>query len=182
MCNHWLHVIGLAVTLKQGVIMTTTTPSSATLPLAPAADDYTYTMCVDVPLPQILAAVTDDLVIRAWWTAATGSIRHGDNVRLLMGGDDTLLVGFTVEHPGAAEVAWHVSDCVVEDWVGTRPTFTLRPNDGGTTVVEFRHVGLRPALECFDMCRAGWNHFMPSLHQFLETGVGRPNEPRDPSA
>ena len=58
----------------------------------------------------------------------------------------------------------------------------MRQNDDGTYAVEFRHIGLRPALECFDQCRAGWGHFMPSLHQFLETGDGRPNEPRDRSA
>jgi hypothetical protein len=70
----------------------------------------------------------------------------------------------------------------MEDWVGTKPTFSVRQNETGTRAVEFRHIGLRPALECFDQCRAGWGHFMPSLQQFLETGKGRPNEPRDPSA
>lgn len=159
-----------------------TTPAFATLPLSPAADDYTYATCVDVPVPQIFVALTDEVVIRGWWTAATSSLRHDDDVQLCMG-DNVPLVAFTIDHaPGAVEVAWTVTGCVVEDWVGTRLTFTVRANHDGTSTVEFRHLGLRPTLECFDMCRAGWNHFMPSLHQFLETGVGRPNEPRDPSA
>jgi hypothetical protein len=71
---------------------------------------------------------------------------------------------------------------VQEQWPGHNASFSATPTPLGNSAVEFRHVGLRPALECFDQCRAGWNHFMPSLHQFLETGEGRPNQPRDPSA
>jgi len=70
----------------------------------------------------------------------------------------------------------------MEDWIGTKPSFSVREDGDGTCAVEFRHIGLRPALECFDQCRAGWGHFMPSLQQFLETGEGRPNQPRDASA
>jgi hypothetical protein len=58
----------------------------------------------------------------------------------------------------------------------------VRPTDDGGAALQFRHIGLRPALECFDQCRAGWGHFMPSLAQFLDTGEGRPNQPRDVSA
>ena len=157
-------------------------------PLAPAdtaaTDDYTYAMQVDVPESQIIEALTDETVIGRWWTAATRSERHGNEVRLRAGADQTPFVSFTVEHaPGAHEVTWTVTDCpVMADWVGTIPSFSVRPGAEGTFSIAFRHVGLSPALACFDQCRAGWNHFMPSLHQFLETGVGRPNEPRDPSA
>ncbi len=157
-------------------------PALSTLRTSPETDDYTFTICVDVPPMQILDAVTDDAAIRGWWTAATNSTRRGNDVRLFMA-DGALMVGFTIEHaPGTAEVAWTVTDCVVDDWVGTTPTFAVRTSADGTSVVEFRHVGLQPELECFETCRAGWNHFMPSLRLFLETGVGRPNEPRDTSA
>lgn len=161
--------------------MTTRTPS--TPPITTGSDDYVYEMRVHAPPPQIIEALTDDTVISRWWTAATRTERHGDEVRLFMG-DGAPFVSFTVEHaPPASEVTWTVTDCaVMADWVGTKPSFVVRPGDDGTSSIAFRHVGLRPALECFDQCRAGWNHFMPSLHQFLETGEGRPNEPRDPSA
>jgi uncharacterized protein YndB with AHSA1/START domain len=156
-------------------------------PFAPsdttAADDYTYSMRVHVPLAQIIEALTDDTVISSWWTAVTRSEGHGDEVQLFMGGDGPAVV-VTVDHvPGTNEVTWLVTDCpVMADWVGTKPSFAVQPSDDGTCTIAFRHIGLHPALECFDQCSAGWNHFMPSLHQFLETGVGRPNEPRDPSA
>ena len=160
----------------------TTRPALAT-PVTGAADDYTYEMQVRVPLAQAVEAVTDDAVISRWWTAVTRSERHGDEVRLFVGADAPF-VFFTVDHaPDTGVVTWTVTACaVMADWVGTRPSFLVQPSDDGTCSIEFRHIGLTPTLECFDQCRAGWNHFMPSLHQFLETGVGRPNEPRDPSA
>jgi hypothetical protein len=158
-----------------------TTPSPSAPPLIATSDDYTYEMQVRAGLPQIIAAVTDDALIRSWWTAATRSERHGNDVRLFMGGD-AHLVDFTIDAPDTSDVIWTVTTCVMEDWVGTKPSFSVRQNDDGTCAVEFRHVGLRPTLPCFDQCRAGWNHFMPSLHQFLETGEGRPNEPRATSA
>jgi len=160
--------------------MTTRLPST---PPSAASDDYTYGMQVHAPMAQIIEALTDDTVISRWWTAVTQSERHGNEVQLFMGGDTPAMV-FTVEHaPATSEVTWAVTECnVATDWVGTKPSFAVQPSDDGTFSFGFRHVGLNPALECFDQCRAGWNHFMPSLHQFLETGEGRPNEPRDTSA
>jgi hypothetical protein len=155
-------------------------PAPATPTLAAASDDYTYDMQVHASPQEILAAVTDGDLICGWWTAATRYERHGDELQLFR--DDAPFVGFTVDHaPGTSGVAWTVTTCVMDDWIGTKPSFSVRPDDDRTCAVAFRHIGLRPALECFDQCRAGWGHFMPSLHQFLETGVGRPNEPRDPS-
>lgn len=161
--------------------MATRSPSAPAVTAAP--DDYAYEMQVQAPASQVIEAVTDADVIGRWWTAVTATERHGDEVQLFMGGDGPAVV-VTIDHtPGSGEVTWLVTDCpVMADWIGTQPAFSVRSNRDGTSAVEFRHVGLRPALECFDQCRAGWNHFMPSLHQFLETGTGRPNEPRDASA
>ena len=156
------------------------TPSSLTTPLTASSDDYTYSMQVHAPVSEIVAAVTDGAAICRWWTSAEQFERIGQEVRLLR--DGAAWVSFKIDHSvGSTEVSWTITACGVEDWIGTRPSFSVRSNDDGTVSVDFCHVGLRPALECFDMCQAGWNHFMPSLHQFLETGVGRPNEPRDPA-
>jgi len=162
----------------KGVDMTTPTTSSTVA--ADETADCCYTMEVAAPIARIIEAVTDETEIMRWWTAVSASERNGDEIRLVMG-DQSLIV--TVERPAEGEVTWTVTTCeMAPDWVGTEPTFTIRPNDDGTNELTFRHIGLVPSLECFDMCRAGWGHFMPSLHQYLETGEGLPNEPRRVSA
>jgi uncharacterized protein YndB with AHSA1/START domain len=159
--------------------MMTTQPNGSLA--VPAADDFTYDLQVNASPRQVLDAVTDGDTICRWWTAATRAEQQGPEVRLFT--DDGPFVFFTLEHaPGSTAVAWTVTTCVLEDWVGTRPSFSVRPTDDGGAALQFRHIGLRPALECFDQCRAGWGHFMPSLAQFLDTGEGRPNQPRDVSA
>lgn len=142
------------------------------------ADDYRYEFPTAAPAERVVAALTDATLIAEWWTAVTRVDRRGDAIDLFMGGPAPLTI--TVDHvPGSGRVHWLVTACdFVPDWVGTEPTFTLRSGDDGTTTIAFRHHGLTPALECFDGCRAGWNHFMPSLERYLRTGTGLPNEPR----
>ena len=36
----------------------------------------------------------------------------------------------------------------------------------------FQHASLSPQLECYDMCRAGWDQYLPSLRDYIDTGTG----------
>lgn len=45
----------------------------------------------------------------------------------------------------------------------------------GSKVI-FTHQGLVPELECFDVCQTGWDYFLGSLKDYLETGKGNPFE------
>jgi uncharacterized protein YndB with AHSA1/START domain len=77
-------------------------------------------------------------------------------------------------HPAAVYAAlttpqglrgWWTEDCVV---------FRLAPEDEARTHLDFEHVGLVPALQCYGLCSDGWNHFLGSLQRFVETGHGTP--------
>jgi len=153
-------------------------PSASDTGVLADAADYRYRMHVNATVDQVVEAVTDETVITRWWTVWTHSARRAGEVQLWMGDEEPMR--FVVDHaPGTSVVTWTVTACdVIPDWVGTTPSFIVRAGDDGTADVEFHHVGLRPALECFDQCQAGWDHFMPSLHRFLDTGTGLPNEPR----
>ena len=61
-----------------------------------------------------------------------------------------------------------------DEWVGMHIIFKLSPQDGGRTWLDFEHVGLTPAVQCFDVCRDGWNQFLGSLQSLVETGQGKP--------
>jgi len=51
--------------------------------------------------------------------------------------------------------------------------FRLSPEAGGTRL-DFEHIGLTPALQCFDICQSGWTIFLGSLESLVETGQGQP--------
>jgi hypothetical protein len=74
-----------------------------------------------------------------------------------------------------ATVRWTVTACSSpSEWVGTRPTFTITPADLSSSDLHFRHQGLTSELDCIDMCTRGWDHFLQSLRQYIETGTGMP--------
>jgi hypothetical protein len=141
-------------------------------------DDYVGLLHVTATTEAVVAALTDPDEILRWWTAFTISERNGDEIRLFMQRHAAPLV-LHVARPSADQVVWTVTSCdFLSDWVGTTPTFVVHADDDRTSAVAFHHVGLGPALECFDQCRAGWDHFLPSLRRYLDTGIGLPDRPR----
>jgi len=40
--------------------------------------------------------------------------------------------------------------------------------------LEFRHHGLTNELDCIEMCTQGWDHYLASLRDYVETGRGNP--------
>jgi tartrate dehydratase alpha subunit/fumarate hydratase class I-like protein len=60
-----------------------------------------------------------------------------------------------------------------EEWLGTRMEFDIVPNGTGTEL-RFRHAGLTPQLECWDVCVAAWTYFLASIQTLAETGTGTP--------
>ncbi len=78
------------------------------------------------------------------------------------------------------EVRWlctgaHMAQFLQNDeWPGTRLIFRLSADAQGRTVLDFEHIGLVPAFECYELCSGGWRYFMDSLRSFVETGRGTP--------
>lgn len=65
-------------------------------------------------------------------------------------------------------------DSIRKEWVGTTLAWRIAPA-GGKTEVVFTHDGLRPGLGCYDICVAGWDHFITSsLKSYLDGGSGTP--------
>jgi hypothetical protein len=72
-------------------------------------------------------------------------------------------------------VAWTVLSYPLNpEWVDTHITFLLHPGHSGGTTLEFRHQGLTPQLDCYEHCSRGWEHFLPSLRDYVEAGTGSP--------
>lgn len=143
---------------------------------------------------QMLLAATPDAVyqalttphgLRHWWTPTcevAGEV-GGRSVFRFDGTHKAMRIERLV--PGR-EVAWecvqaHIDASGVQhkdEWVGTRMVFTLSPQQGGShTQLDFEHIGLTPALDCFEVCNSGWNQFLDSLQGWVETGKGQPFVP-----
>ena len=60
-----------------------------------------------------------------------------------------------------------------DEWKGTIIKWEIVADETGSNVT-FTHQGLVPALECYDICEAGWDYFLGSLKNYLETGKGNP--------
>jgi uncharacterized protein YndB with AHSA1/START domain len=144
--------------------------------------DYRTTIHIDAAADTVFDAITSAERLQAWWSPVTGSGSTGGDLRFLMVADQPPLLIHVDEATRPTEVRWTVRECTfMEDWVGTRPTFTIVPVDDDACELTFVHHGLDDSLECKDMCSRSWDHFVrTSLRELAEGGPGAPNRsPRD---
>jgi len=47
-------------------------------------------------------------------------------------------------------------------------------NGGKKSLWVLTHIGLTPEIECYDLCKNGWQSFLYSLNKYLTTGIGAP--------
>ncbi len=133
----------------------------------------------------VFAALSTPRGISGWWSndcdVPTGDQNvPGATIRVRF---DCAKKDFRIERlePGRA-VEWLCTAAYIDlptltrrsEWVGTRLCFQLSPAANGTTELVFEHEGLEPTLECFELCRAGWQQYLGSLQRFVETGRGEP--------
>ena len=135
---------------------------------------YTATFRVNQSPEAAFAAIINP---RAWWTGAF----EGDTTAL----GDVFTYRYQNIHYSRQEVtelvpgrrvAWQVLDADLSflkdrtEWTGTTITFDI-VRTGGQTEVTFTHVGLKPEVECYDICTDAWTSLIQgSLRQLIETG------------
>jgi hypothetical protein len=136
--------------------------------------DYQSQLTLTASADAVFDALTTIRGLSAWWTSVTGDGLAGGELTFSFG-----LAAQAVMRVDAAErgvgVRWTNIACHVEDWVGTTVQFDIEATPAGGTELRFRHAGLTPRLECYSDCKSGWDHFIPSLRAYVETGTGNPN-------
>lgn len=143
---------------------------------------YRQQIDLDAPPAAVYAALATQAGLRSWWTRTC-------DVAEAEGGEATFRFGphhkaMRIERlDPPREVRWKCEAAHIEvpgmrpdEWVGTTIAFRLAPSGGGTRL-DFEHVGLVPGLQCWDICRSGWDQFLASLHDQVEQGRGRPFVP-----
>jgi hypothetical protein len=83
-------------------------------------------------------------------------------------------------------VVWKVVDNFFDftddtkEWSGTEMRFDIVPR-GSKTEIQFTHLGLVPAYECFDVCSNAWDFYLrTSLRGLIRSGSGLPNPLEQP--
>ena len=95
--------------------------------------DYRTTIRVSAPADAAFDAVTTIEGLTAWWSPVTGSGLTDGELRFPMVAEQPPLLVRVDEATRPTTVRWTVVECTfMEDWVGTQPTFTIRPIDAGS--------------------------------------------------
>ena len=135
---------------------------------------FTTSFTVDQSPEAAFAAINDP---RAWWSGEfEGGARKLGDVFTYRYKEFHYSKQEVTELVPAKRVAWQVLEgtlSFVEDkteWTGTTITFDIA-RKGDKTEVVFTHVGLKPAVECFDTCSDAWTSLIQgSLKQLIQSG------------
>jgi uncharacterized protein YndB with AHSA1/START domain len=151
------------------------TDHATTANLDDVDQDYRSELTLKASADVVFDALTTIEGLANWWTAVTGNGLTGGELTFSFGPSSDAVMRVDAAEPGAC-VRWTTIACHVEDWVGTTVNFELAAISTGDTELRFRHAGLTPRLECYADCQSGWDHFIASLRDYVETGVGHPNQ------
>jgi uncharacterized protein YndB with AHSA1/START domain len=156
----------------------TTAAQGATDAAADMDADYVSELEIDASPEAVFDALTTLSGLAGWWTTVTGSGLAAGELRFVFDGDGDGNVPLIMQVTAAQRPATVRWTCVeyrhLPDWAGTTLSFDVQPRQAGGCAVKFRHTGLTPRLACYRDCSNGWDHFLPSLVEFVESGQGRP--------
>jgi activator of Hsp90 ATPase-like protein len=142
--------------------------------------NYTTAFTVDQSREEVFNAVNN---VRGWWSEE------------LQGRTDQLGAEFKfryqdfhhsthkiTEFAPAEKVVWHVPNARINfvkdkgEWDGTDIIFEIS-RKGEKTELRFTHVGLVPAIECYDKCSSAWGFYInESLRDLITKGTGQPEK------
>jgi hypothetical protein len=139
-------------------------------------DDFTATFSVDQTPEEVFAAIND---VRSWWTGE------------IVGRTDAVGAEFTYTYKDihrttqkitelvlGKRVVWHVTASDLssfedkQEWDGTDIVFDITKN-GDKTELRFTHVGLVPAVQCYDGCSRAWSSLVTDNLRKLVTSAKR---------
>jgi hypothetical protein len=140
---------------------------------------YSADILVSVKPESVYKAIT--INIDKWWTELSNqALQIGDQLTIRFEKTTSWVLKVT-EATKNKSLTWKVVEAnhdleVItkkDEWKGTTIKWEIVEENFGSKVT-LTHQGLVPNLECFEVCQAGWNYFLGSLKDYLETGTGYP--------
>jgi len=116
---------------------------------------------------KVYAALATQAGLRGWWTAdSTTAEKIGGNAEFGFDKRGMIFHMKIEELDPATLVVWSCHGDHPE-WNGTRLTWKLSPQNGGT-VVRFSHSNWKDASEFYDTCNSTWGELMHRLRDYAE--------------
>ncbi len=145
-------------------------------------DNYTRDIIVSSSPKDAYKALTSEF--DKWWTLDSDSVSAvGDTITFKF---DTTYWVMCVNTLSSNYIelecveAHHIHDglpsSILKEWEGTKLKWEIREQNGNTKIT-LTHEGLKPSLDCFEICKEGWDYFfVTSLKKYLDEGKGLPYE------
>lgn len=122
--------------------------------------------------------------VPAWWGAdLEGNTEKVNDTFTIHFSDTWVAFRITESEPGK-KVVWLVTDSYLPwledktEWNNTRVVWEIS-QEGTNAKIGMTHVGLVPAVECYENCEKGWNFYVKdSLFKLITEGKGNPDKRR----
>lgn len=143
-------------------------------------NNYTNTMEVRATADRVYDALTHKIPL--WWSQlfSGSSSDIGDAFTISFG--ENIYKTFRIQEATPdSKIVWYVEDSLIAlaelknqtEWIGTTVVWEIEQKQNNA-LIKMTHIGLHPAVECYEICSNGWIQFLGSLKQLLETGKGSP--------
>lgn len=136
--------------------------------------DYQVTITANISAEEAFRKIKQ---VSQWWTKGISGEANQLGDRFTMRSRETFVDLEVVELEPNTRIVWEVTDCYLHwikdktEWKGTRILWQIASKNG-TTEVRMTHMGLFPGVECYDVCKTGWDfHVTRSLHKFLAENI-----------
>ena len=138
--------------------------------------NFTATYIVAQPSKEIFKSIID---VRKWWTGLYGeeitgsSDKLNDEFTFRAGNGAHYSKQKLVELVPGKKIVWLVTESNLsflnkkDEWTGTKLRFEFTEQANGTEV-RFTHLGLVPAIECYDGCSGAWGSYLEKFLSPLE--------------
>ena len=133
-----------------------------------ANTDFTYTLLTDRTPHEVFQAITN---VRGWWSGYYSEEIKGNTEKLndefsFSAGDG---IHYSeqklVEVIPDKKIVWLVKNSKLsflkhqDEWNGSKIIFEISKK-GSQTQLVFTHVGLTPAVECYEACAPAWSQYL----------------------
>ncbi|MFT3909085.1 MAG: SRPBCC family protein [Ferruginibacter sp.] len=144
--------------------------------------NYHRTITVNVSAAEAMKKISQ---VNGWWKHDfSGSAEKPNDKFTVPFGDlngERSFVDFVVsEILPNKKIIWKVINCNLpwfrdkKEWNNTEVVFAISSKNN-KTIIDFTHIGLVPAVECYGVCEKGWDgHVTSSLVSFINDGKGNP--------